>query len=63
VSAAVDSTTAQLHALNAGYADTVFDDAYLSALVAGLARTADAPLLTYTQRAGRGGIAPSPMSS
>jgi hypothetical protein len=36
--AAVDPPTARLRALNAGYADTyVFEDAYLSALVAGLA--------------------------
>ena len=36
--AAVDPPTAQLRALNAGYANTyVFEDAYLSALVAGLA--------------------------
>ncbi len=36
--AAVDPPTAQLRALNAGYAGTyVFEDAYLSALVAGLA--------------------------
>jgi hypothetical protein len=35
--AAVDPPTAQLRALNAGYANTyVFEDAYLSALVAGL---------------------------
>jgi hypothetical protein len=36
--AAVDPPTAQLRALNAGYADAyVFEDAYLRALVAGLA--------------------------
>jgi len=36
--AAVDPPTAQLRALNAGYANTyVFEDVYLSALVAGLA--------------------------
>ena len=36
--AAVDPPTAQLRALNAPYANTyVFEDAYLSALVAGLA--------------------------
>jgi hypothetical protein len=36
--AAVDPPTAQLRALNAGYANTyVLEDAYLSALVAGLA--------------------------
>jgi hypothetical protein len=36
--AAVDPPTAQLRALNAGYANTyVFEEAYLSALVAGLA--------------------------
>ncbi|HWY89845.1 MAG TPA: hypothetical protein VNY31_04170 [Solirubrobacteraceae bacterium] len=52
--AAVDPPTAQLRALNAGYANTyVFEDAYLSALVAGLADgdLADLPNTQAAQRA------------
>jgi hypothetical protein len=52
--AAVDPPTAQLRALNAGYADTyVFEDAYLSALVAGLAdgELSDLPNTQAAQRA------------
>jgi hypothetical protein len=52
--AAVDPPTAQLRALNAGYANTyVFEDAYLSALVAGLAdgELADLPNTQAAQRA------------
>lgn len=52
--AAVDPPTAQLRALNAGYADTyVFEDAYLSALVAGLAggELTDLPNTQAAQRA------------
>ncbi len=52
--AAVDPPTAQLHALNAGYASTyVFEDAYLSALVAGLAdgELTDLPNTQAAQRA------------
>jgi hypothetical protein len=52
--AAVDPPTAQLHALNAGYASTyVLEDAYLSALVAGLAdgELTDLPDTQAAQRA------------
>jgi len=52
--AAVDPPTAQLRALNAGYANTyVFEDAYLSALVAGLAdgELTDLPNTQAAQRA------------
>src|SRR6202789_3097203 len=52
--AAVDPPTAQLRALNAGYANTyVFEDAYLSALVAGLAdgELTDLPDTQAAQRA------------
>ena len=52
--AAVDPSTAQLRALNAGYAGTyVFEDAYLSALAAGLAdgELADLPDTQAAQRA------------
>ena len=52
--AAVDPPTAQLRALNAGYANTyVFEDAYLSALVAGLAHgeLSDLPNTQAAQRA------------
>ena len=52
--AAVDPPTAQLRALNAGYANTyVFEDAYLSALVAGLAddNLTDLPNTQAAQRA------------
>jgi hypothetical protein len=52
--AAVNPPTAQLRALNAGYADTyVFEDAYLSALVAGLAdgELGDLPNTRAAQRA------------
>ena len=52
--AAVDPPTAQLRALNAGYAGTyVLEDAYLSALVAGLAdgELGDLPDTQATQRA------------
>jgi len=52
--AAVGPSTAQLRALNAGYADTyVFEDAYLSALVAGLAdgELTDLPNTRAAQRA------------
>ncbi len=51
--AAVDPPTAQLRALNAGYANTyVFEDAYLSALVAGLAdgELSDLPNTQAAQR-------------
>jgi hypothetical protein len=52
--AAVDPPTAELRALNAGYANTyVFEDAYLSALVAGLAdgELTDLPNTQAAQRA------------
>ena len=52
--AAVNPLTAQLRALNAGYASTyVFEDAYLSALVAGLAdgELTDLPSAQAAQRA------------
>jgi hypothetical protein len=52
--AAVDPPTTQLRALNAGYANTyVFEDAYLSALVAGLAdgELTDLPNTQAAQRA------------
>ncbi len=52
--AAVDPPTAQLRALNAGYADTyVLEDAYLSALAAGLAdgELTDLPNTQAAQRA------------
>ena len=52
--AAVNLPTAQLRALNARYADTyVFEDAYLSALVAGLAdgNLTDLPDTQAAQRA------------
>jgi hypothetical protein len=52
--AAVDPPTAQLRALNAPYANTyVFEDAYLSALVAGLAdgELTDLPNTQAAQRA------------
>ena len=52
--AAVDPPTAQLRALNAGYANTyVLEDAYLSALVAGLAdgELSDLPNTQAAQRA------------
>jgi hypothetical protein len=52
--AAVDPPTTQLRALNAGYSNTyVFEDAYLSALVAGLAddELADLPNTQAAQRA------------
>jgi hypothetical protein len=52
--AAVDPPTARLRALNAGYANTyVFEDAYLSALVAGLADSelTDLPNTQAAQRA------------
>jgi hypothetical protein len=52
--AAVDPPTAQLRSLNAGYANTyVFEDAYLSALVAGLAdgELTDLPNTQAAQRA------------
>ncbi len=52
--AAVDPPTAQLRALNAGYASTyVFEDAYLSALVVGLANgeLTDLPNTQAAQRA------------
>jgi hypothetical protein len=52
--AAVDPPTAQLRALNSGYANTyVFEDAYLSALVAGLAdgELSDLPNTQAAQRA------------
>jgi hypothetical protein len=52
--AAVHPPTAQLRALNAGYADTyVFEDAYLSALVVGLAdgELTDLPNTQAAQRA------------
>ncbi len=52
--AAVDPPTVQLRALNAGYANTyVFEDAYLSALVAGLAdgELTDLPNTQAAQRA------------
>jgi len=52
--AAIDPPTAQLRALHAGYADTyVFEDAYLSALVAGLAdgELSDLPNTQAAQRA------------
>lgn len=52
--AAVDPPTPQLRALNAPYADTyVFEDAYLSALVAGLAggELSDLPNTQAAQRA------------
>ncbi len=52
--AAVDPPTAQLRALNAPYADTyIFEDAYLSALVAGLAdnELTDLPNTQSAQRA------------
>jgi hypothetical protein len=52
--AAVDPSDAKLRALNAGYADTyVFEDAYLSALVAGLAdgELTDLPNTQAAQRA------------
>ena len=52
--AAVDPPIAQLRALNAGYANTyVFEDAYLSALVAGLAdgELTDLPNTQAAQRA------------
>jgi hypothetical protein len=52
--AAVDPPTAQLRALNNGYANTyVFEDAYLSALVAGLAdgELTDLPNTQAAQRA------------
>jgi hypothetical protein len=52
--AAVDPSTAQLRALNAGYANTyVFEDAYLSVLVAGLAdgELTDLPNTRAAQRA------------
>lgn len=52
--AAVDPPTSQLRALNAGYANTyVFEDAYLSALVAGLADSelTDLPDTQAAQRA------------
>ncbi len=51
---AVDPSTAQLRALNAGYANTyVLEDAYLSALVAGLAdgELSDLPNTQAAQRA------------
>jgi hypothetical protein len=54
--AAIDPATAQLHALNAGYADTyVFEDAYLSALVVDL-RKGDLDDLPNTQAAQRAAI-------
>lgn len=52
--AAIDPPTAQLHALNAGYAGTyVFEDAYLSALVVGLSEgdLEDLPNTQAVQRA------------
>ncbi|HEY4894994.1 MAG TPA: hypothetical protein VII01_02805 [Solirubrobacteraceae bacterium] len=52
--AAVDPPTAQLRALNGGYANTyVLEDAYLSALVAGLAddKLTDLPNTQAAQRA------------
>ena len=52
--AAVDPRTAQLRALNAGYANTyVFEDAYLSALASGLAdgELTDLPNTQAAQRA------------
>ncbi len=52
--ASVDPPTAQLRALNAGYANTyVYEDAYLSALVAGLAdgELTDLPNTQAAQRA------------
>jgi hypothetical protein len=52
--AAIHPPTAELRALNAGYADTyVFEDAYLSALVAGLAdgELGDLPNTQAAQRA------------
>ncbi|HTB50574.1 MAG TPA: hypothetical protein VK701_06310 [Solirubrobacteraceae bacterium] len=52
--AAVNPPTTQLRALNAGYANTyVFEDAYLSALVAGLAdgEAGDLPNTQAAQRA------------
>jgi hypothetical protein len=52
--AAVDPPTAQLRALNAGYANTyVFEDAYLSALASGLTdgELADLPNTQAAQRA------------
>lgn len=52
--AAVDPPTARLRALNSGYAGTyVFEDAYLSALVSGLAdgELADLPNTQAAQRA------------
>jgi hypothetical protein len=52
--AAVDPPTAQLRDLNVGYANTyVFEDAYLSALVAGLAdgELTDLPNTQAAQRA------------
>ncbi|MGA9284012.1 MAG: hypothetical protein WBV85_01065 [Solirubrobacteraceae bacterium] len=52
--AAVDPPTTQLRALNTGYADTyIFEDAYLSALGAGLAdnKLADLPDTQAAQRA------------
>jgi hypothetical protein len=52
--AAVDPPTTQLRALNAGYANTyVYEDAYLSALVAGLAdgELSDLPNTQAAQRA------------
>jgi hypothetical protein len=52
--AAVDPSTVQLRALNVGYANTyVFEDAYLSALVAGLAdgELGDLPNTQAAQRA------------
>jgi hypothetical protein len=54
--AAVDPPTAQLHALNTGYANTyVFEDAYLSALVTGLA-DGELTNLPNTQAAQRAAI-------
>jgi hypothetical protein len=54
--AAVDPPNAQLRALNVGYADTyVFEDAYLSALVAGLAGS-ELTNLPNTQAAQRAAI-------
>jgi hypothetical protein len=52
--AMVDPSSAQLRALNAGYVDTyVFEDAYLSALAAGLAdgELSDLPNTQAAQRA------------
>lgn len=54
--AAVDPSTAQLRALNAGYANTyVLEDAYLSALVVGLA-DGELKSLPNTQSAQRAAI-------